>query len=65
MNTAVLVTVHGYIGVWLVGAGPAVWLTPELRDHYIQQGVPSVAVAPHDQFLDSIGLTRGEMIEAS
>lgn len=62
MDTARIVTVNGYIGAVLIGAGTPIWLTPELMADYSAAGVKVVSVEPHNQFLDSLGFPRATWV---
>ena len=66
MKTAVLVSFKEYHNVWLVGAGPALNVTPELFDHYKKLGVPEVVQVLHPQMLNGLllqsGLTRADLV---
>lgn len=48
VTTARRVRIRGYANVWLIGAGPALHLTPELNAEY--SDVELVIVAYHEQF---------------
>jgi hypothetical protein len=52
VQTARRVRIRGYANVWLIGAGPALHLTPELSDEYAD--IKLVVVAYHEQFTASV-----------
>lgn len=54
LSTAVLVSFKKFHNVWLVGAGPALNVTPELFAHYKKLGVPEVVCADHPQMLNGL-----------
>jgi hypothetical protein len=64
VNTARRVRIRGYANVWLIGAGPALHLTPELNDTYA--GVELVVVAYHEQLTASLlhqsGLDAADLV---
>jgi hypothetical protein len=53
------VRIRGTANVFLIGAGPALHLTPELNAAYETAGVPLVVVAWHDQFMTGLCVQSG------
>jgi hypothetical protein len=54
MNLARRVRMRGTRNVFLIGAGPALHLTPELDAAYEREGVPAIVVEYHPQFALSV-----------
>jgi hypothetical protein len=48
------VRIKGTLNVFLIGAGPALHLSPELNDQYDAAGVPLVTVAWHEQLAQGL-----------
>lgn len=66
MSTVRRVRVRGYLNVWLVGAGPALHLSPDLNTEFDREGVPLVVTSEHPQLMNSLlhqsGLTTADLV---